>query len=127
MRESINIIEQCLNQIPNGLIKTNLTKYVAPTRKNMKTNMESLIHHFKYFSEGFPILPKKTYISTEAPKGEFGITLFANNSNKPFRCKIKAPGFFHLQGLECLAKNHLLADLVAIIGTLDLVFGEIDR
>ena len=89
--------------------------------------MESLIHHFKYYTEGFTIPKNETYMATEAPKGEFGIFLVSDGSNKPYRCKIKAPGFVHLQALNYMAKNHLLADVVAIIGTLDIVFGEVDR
>jgi len=89
--------------------------------------MESLIHHFKYFSEGFTVPKNETYMATEAPKGEFGIYLISNNTNRPYRCKIKAPGFNHLQALNHMSKNHLLADVVTIIGTLDIVFGEVDR
>jgi NADH-quinone oxidoreductase subunit D len=89
--------------------------------------MESLIHHFKYFTEGFKVSKNETYIATEAPKGEFGLFLVSDGSNKPYRCKIKAPGFGHLQALNFMSKNHLLADVVAIIGTLDIVFGEVDR
>lgn len=93
----------------------------------MKSSMEALIHHFKLYSEGFIPPFEETYALVEAPKGEFGVYLFSNKSNKPYRCHIKAPGFLHLQGLEILARGSYLADLVTIIGTLDLVFGEIDR
>lgn len=89
--------------------------------------MESLIHHFKLFSEGYSLPQEENYVSTEAPKGEFGIYLFSDGSNIPYRCKIKAPGFLHLQGLDHMCKNHMIADLVTIIGTQDIVFGEIDR
>jgi len=127
MRQSILIILQCINKIPEGFIKNNDKKATPPTRANMKKNMESLIHHFKYFTEGFSIPKGETYMATEAPKGEFGIFLVSGGSNKPYRCKIKAPGFGHLQALNFMSKNHLLADVVAIIGTLDIVFGEVDR
>ena len=127
MRQSILIILQCINKIPEGFIKNNDKKATTPTRANMKKNMESLIHHFKYFTEGFSIPKGETYMATEAPKGEFGIFLVSGGSNKPYRCKIKAPGFGHLQALNFMSKNHLLADVVAIIGTLDIVFGEVDR
>lgn len=103
------------------------TKIVPPSRHLMKTSMESLIHHFKLYSEGFVPPFEDNYTVVEAPKGEFGVYLFSNKTNKPYRCRIKAPGFLHLQGLNALAQGSYLADLVTIIGTLDLVFGEIDR
>jgi NADH:ubiquinone oxidoreductase subunit D len=93
----------------------------------MKFSMESLIHHFKLFSEGFSLPQGENYFSVEAPKGEFGIYLVSDNSNIPYRCKIRAPGFYHLQSLDFMSKNHMIADLVTIIGTQDIVFGEIDR
>lgn len=127
MRQSIFIIEQCLNQMPYGNIKINNNKIVPPSRANMKFFMESLIHHFKLYTEGFIIPENETYVCTEAPKGEFGVFLISKNSNKPYRCRIRAPGFFHLQALDFMSKNHLIADLVTIIGTQDIVFGEIDR
>jgi len=127
MRESIKIIEQCLNQLPLGLIKTTDHKIIAPSRFLLKSSMESLIHHFKNFTEGVKIFKNETYIASEAPKGEFGVFLVSNNSNRPFRCKIKSPGFNHLQGLNFMSTNHLIADVVTIIGTQDIVFGEIDR
>ncbi len=127
MRQSVLLILQCINKIPKGSIKTNDNKIVPPSRENIKKNMESLIHHFKYFTEGFKVSKNETYIATEAPKGEFGLFLVSDGSNKPYRCKIKAPGFGHLQALNFMSKNHLLADVVAIIGTLDIVFGEVDR
>ena len=127
MRESINIIEQCLNQLPKGIIKTTNTKIISPSRILLKSSMESLIHHFKICTEGLTIAKNETYIASEAPKGEFGVFLVANNSNRPFRCKIKSPGFNHLQGLNFMSTNHLIADVVTIIGTQDIVFGEIDR
>jgi len=93
----------------------------------MKASMESLIHHFKLYSEGFNISTEETYIAVEAPKGELGVFLVSNSTNKPYRCRIKAPGFLHLQGLDFMVQQSFLADLVTIIGTQDLVFGEIDR
>jgi len=127
MRESCNLILQCLNNIKQGPVLFDNFKYVPPLKADIKTSMESLIHHFKYYSEGFKIYNNETYLATEAPKGEFGIYVITNNTSKPYRCKIKAPGFNHLQALNFLSKNHLLADVVAIIGTLDIVFGEVDR
>ena len=127
MRQSLYIIYQCLNNIPKGDIKINDTKIMALSRNLLKFDMESLIHHFKYYSEGFKIQNSFDYFATEAPKGEFGIFLYNNNLNKPQRCHIKAPGFLHLQGLNFMAKGHLSADIVTIIGTQDIVFGEIDR
>lgn len=127
MRQSLSIIVQCLNKIPEGSFKTNNMKISPPSRTEMKKSMEALIHHFKYFSEGFSIKKGIVYAAVEHPKGEFGVSLVTNNTNKALRCKIKAPGFIHLQALDFLSKGHLLADLVTIIGTLDIVFGEIDR
>lgn len=127
MRESVNIIYQCLNEIPNGIIKVADNKITPPTRLLLKSSMESLIHHFKIFTEGFKVPSNETYIASEAPKGEFGVFLISNNTNRPYRCKIKSPGFNHLQALNDMSKNHLIADVVTIIGTQDIVFGEIDR
>jgi len=127
MRQSLKIISQCIDLLPNGLIKTNNYKFVVPSRINMKSSMEAVIHHFKLFSEGFIVPFGETQIFTEAPKGEFGIYLLANNTEKPYRCKIKAPGFVHLQALNFMAKDHMIADVVTIIGTQDIVFGEVDR
>jgi len=127
MKESLKIIEQCLNKMPLGIIKSSDHKLTPPSRKEIKNSMESLIHHFKIYTQGFVISPNETYIATEAPKGEFGVYLISNNTNRPYRCKIKAPGFAHLQGLNYMAKGHLIADVVTIIGTQDIVFGEIDR
>lgn len=127
MRQSLEIIFQCLNQVPEGIIKTDDQKVVNPSRIFMKNSMEGLIHHFKYFTENIVVPEGETYMATEAPKGEFGIYLVSNNTSKPYRCKIKAPGFAHLQGLDFMAKGHMLADVVTIIGTQDIVFGEIDR
>ena len=127
MKESLKIIEQCLNLMPLGYIKTNDFKFSPPTRVDMKQSMEALIHHFKMYTQGVNIPVDETYIGTEAPKGEFGVYLISDNTNRPYRCKIKAPGFNHLQALDFMSKGHLIADVVTIIGTQDIVFGEVDR
>ena len=127
MRQSIRIINQCLNKIPEGPIKVDNNKISVPSKLYMKQSMESLIHHFKLYTEGFSILPRETYAAIEAPKGEFGVFLVSNGTNKPYRCKVRAPGVFHLQGLDYMSKGHMLADVVTIIGTQDIVFGEVDR
>jgi NADH dehydrogenase (ubiquinone) Fe-S protein 2 len=127
MRESISIIYQAINLLPEGTIKSVNNKSTAPSRLEIKSSMEALIHHFKFYTEGFTLSTGETYAATEAPKGEFGVYLLTNNTEKPFRCKIKAPGFAHLQALNEMCKNHLIADVVTIIGTQDIVFGEIDR
>lgn len=127
MRQSLKMIYQIINTIPEGPIKINDEKIINPSRKLIKNSMESLIHHFKYFSENISINKNETYTVIEAPKGEFGIFLISDGTNKPYRCKIKSPGFLHLQALDFMCKNHMLADVVTIIGTQDIVFGEIDR
>jgi len=128
MRESLSIINQCLDLMPSvGSIKTNNQKVNPPSRSHMKFFMESLIHHFKLFTEGVVVPNGQVYATVEAPKGEFGVFLVSNNSNKPYRCKIRAPGFFHLQSLDSMSRGHMIADVVTIIGTQDIVFGEIDR
>jgi NADH dehydrogenase I D subunit len=127
MKQSLKIISQCIDSIPLGLIKTDDNKLCPPTKAEVKQSMESLIHHFKIYTSGFTVPSSETYLGTEAPKGEFGVYLISNNTNKPYRCKIKAPGFSHLQGLNHMSKGHLLADVVTIIGTQDIVFGEVDR
>jgi len=128
MRQSISLINQSLNLIPNfGEVKNLDDKIVAPSRAHMKHSMESLIHHFKYFTEGFVVPVGETYVGVEAPKGEFGVFLISNGTNKPYRCRIRAPGFFHLQGLDFMSRGHMIADVVTIIGTQDIVFGEVDR
>jgi len=127
MRQSLKIIMQALNDMPTGAVKTDNTKVVTPSKTYMKNSMESLIHHFKLYTEGYTVLPGETYTVIEAPKGEYGVHLVSNGINKPYRCKIRAPGFFHLQGLDFMAKGHMLADVVTIIGTQDIVFGEVDR
>lgn len=127
MRQSIAIIMQCLNGLPNGPIKTDDKKITPPSRSHMKKSMESLIHHFQFYTEGFVVPASETYTSVEAPKGEFGVYLVSNGTNRPYRCKIRAPGFAHLQALNLMSKGHMLADVVTIIGTQDIVFGEVDR
>ena len=127
MRQSLRIILQCLQEMPQGEIKADDRKITPPPRTHMKTSMESLIHHFKLYTEGFSVPAGETYTSVEAPKGEFGVYLVSNGTNRPYRCKIRAPGFAHLQGIDFMSKNHMLADVVTIIGTQDIVFGEVDR
>jgi NADH:ubiquinone oxidoreductase subunit D len=127
MRESLRIVEQCLAQISLGSIRNSDKKLTAPSRTSTKQSMESLIHHFKYFTENLIVPRGETYTATEAPKGEFGVYLISVGLDKPYRCKIKAPGFGHLQALDLMSKGHMLADVVAIIGTQDIVFGEVDR
>ena len=127
MRQSLRIILQCLQEMPQGEVKADDRKITPPPRTHMKTSMESLIHHFKLYTEGFSVPAGETYTSVEAPKGEFGVYLVSNGTNRPYRCKIRAPGFAHLQGIDFMSKNHMLADVVTIIGTQDIVFGEVDR
>ena len=127
MRQSLRIISFCINNIPGGQIKIDDKKITAPSRIEMKNSMEALIHHFKFYTQGFDVPKGSTYMTVEAPKGEFGVFLVSDGSNKPYRCHIKAPGFVHLQGLPFMAKGHMIADVVTIIGTQDIVFGEIDR
>ena len=128
MRESVKIIQQCVEKLANEpgdvLARGKLT---PPKRSDMKTNMESLIHHFKLYSEGFHVPAGEVYTAVEAPKGEFGIYLVSDGSNKPYRAKIRAPGFLHLAAMDYVATGHQLADVAAIIGSMDIVFGEVDR
>ncbi|CAG2118242.1 unnamed protein product [Medioppia subpectinata] len=127
MRQSINIIIQCLNRMPAGEVRSDDNKVVPPTRAEMKSSMEALIHHFKLFTEGYNVPAGATYTAIEAPKGEFGLYMVSDGSSRPYRCKIKAPGFAHLSALDYMGRGLLLADIVAIIGTMDIVFGEVDR
>ncbi len=127
MRESLKIIKQCVAQMPPGAVSVDDNKFTPPKRGEMKHSMEALIHHFKLYTEGYHVPAGSTYTVVEAPKGEFGVYLIADGSNKPYRCKIRAPGFAHLQALDMMSRGHMLADVVANIGSLDIVFGEIDR
>ncbi len=127
MRQSIRIIKQCIEEMPQGPVIIDDFKIVPPPRAEMKRSMEALIHFFKLFSEGFHVPAGETYTAVEAPKGEFGVWLVSDGTNTPYRCRIRAPGFAHLQGLDFMSRGHLLADTVAIIGSMDIVFGEIDR
>ena len=127
MKESLKIIHQCIDTIPKGIVMIKNNKITPPKRKLMKTSMESLIHHFKLYTEGYKVPKGETYTSVEAPKGEFGVYLVSDGSNKPYKCKIRAPGFAHLQAMDFCSKGHMLADVVAILGSMDIVFGEIDR
>jgi len=127
MRQSVHIIKQCLEKMPKGLVKVQNYKITTPPREEMKTSMEALIHHFKLYTEGYHVPKGETYTVVEAPKGEFGVYLVSDGSNRPYRCKIRAPGFAFLQALDMMAKGHMLADIPSIIGSLDIVFGEIDR
>lgn len=127
MRQSLGIIFQCLENMPLGHVKVDDRKVTPPPRALMKYSMESLIHHFKLFTEGFTVPRGEVYTAVEAPKGEFGVYLVSDGGHRPYRCRIKAPGFLHLQGLDFMAQGHLIADLVTIIGTQDIVFGEVDR
>ena len=127
MRESVKIIVQCINKMPKGTVKSNDGKVSPPNRKELKDSMEALIHHFKLFTEGFRVPEGNVYSAVEAPKGEFGVYLISDGSNKPYRCKIRAPGFSHLQAMDYLIRGHMLADVPAVLGSLDIVFGEVDR
>ncbi len=127
MRQSIRIIKQCLAELPEGPVHVMNSKIAPPARDEMKRSMEALIHHFKLYTEGYHVPAGETYCAVEAPKGEFAVYLVADGTNRPYRCKIRAPGFAFLQALEFLTKGHMLADIPAVIGSLDIVFGEIDR
>ncbi len=127
MRESVKIINQCLKNIPKGPIKTEDGKISPPPKKELKESMEALIHHFKLFTEGYRVEKDEIYTAVEAPKGEFGVYLISDGSSKPYKCKIRAPGFTHLQAMDYLIKGHMLADVPAVLGSMDIVFGEVDR
>ncbi|MEK9647329.1 MAG: NADH-quinone oxidoreductase subunit D [Alphaproteobacteria bacterium] len=127
MRQSLRIMRQCCEQMPEGPVRTQDHKVTPPRRAEMKSSMEALIHHFKLYTEGYHVPEGETYTAVEAPKGEFGVYVVADGSNKPYRCKIRAPGFAFLQATDFLSKGHMLADMVAIVGSMDIVFGEIDR
>ncbi|SIS37635.1 NADH-quinone oxidoreductase subunit D [Insolitispirillum peregrinum] len=129
MHQSLRIIHQCLDRLEKvkGPVKTDDRKATPPSRHEMKRSMEALIHHFKLFTEGFHVPAGETYVATEAPKGEFGVYLVSDGTNKPYKCKIRSPGYVHLQAMDMMSKGHMLADIPAIIGSIDVVFGEIDR
>ncbi len=127
MRESVKIILQCIDKLPKGPVKSIDNKITPPSRNDIKESMEALIHHFKLFTEGYRVPTGITYVPVEAPKGEFGAILISDGSSKPYRCKLRAPGFAHLQALHFLSKGHQLADIPSILGSLDIVFGEVDR
>ena len=127
MKESVSIIKQCLSKMEKGPIKSQDGKITPPPKKELKQSMEALIHHFKLFTEGYRVDEDEIYTAVEAPKGEFGVYLISDGTNKPYKCKIRAPGFSHLQSMDYLIKGHMLADVPAVLGSLDVVFGEIDR
>jgi NADH-quinone oxidoreductase subunit D len=127
MRESAKIMRQCIEKMPAGPVVSTDNKVVPPRRGEMKTSMEALIHHFKLYTEGYHVPAGEAYAAVEAPKGEFGVYLVADGSNKPYRCKIRAPSFVHLQAMDYMCKGHMLADVSAVLGSLDIVFGEVDR
>ena len=127
MRESVKIIKDCIRGMPPGPVKSIDGKITPPKKEDIKNSMAALIHHFKLFSEGFRVPKGEIYTAVEAPKGEFGVYLISDGSNKPYKCKIRAPGFSHLQAMDYLLKGHMLADVPAVLGSLDIVFGEVDR
>jgi NADH-quinone oxidoreductase subunit D len=127
MRQSVAMIRQCIAEMPEGPIASIDRKIVPPSRGEMKRSMEALIHHFKLYTEGFHVPEGEAYVATESPKGEFGIYLVSDGTNKPYRCHIRATGFSHLQAMDFLCKGHMLADAPAVLGSLDVVFGEVDR
>ncbi len=127
MRQSVSIMKQCLALMEPGPVSLKDGKVVPPKRSEMKRSMEALIHHFKLYTEGYHVPEGEVYAAVEAPKGEFGVYLVSDGSNKPYRCKIRAPGFAHLQAMDFLCKGHMLADVSAILGSIDIVFGEVDR
>ncbi|MBA9082263.1 MULTISPECIES: NADH-quinone oxidoreductase subunit D [Bartonella] len=131
MRQSAKIMRQCVNRLlsteRNGPVSNLDHKIVPPKRNEMKNSMEALIHHFKLYTEGFHTPPGEVYVAVEAPKGEFGVYLVSDGTNKPYRVKLRAPGFAHLQAMDFLTRGHMLADATAILGSIDIVFGEVDR
>jgi NADH-quinone oxidoreductase subunit D len=127
VRQSARIMKQCLQQMPEGPILTDDRKVAPPKRADMKRSMEALIHHFKLYTEGFHVPAGEVYVATESPKGEFGVYLVADGSNKAYRCKIRPTGFSHLQAMDMMTRGHMLPDVTAILGSIDIVFGEVDR
>jgi NADH-quinone oxidoreductase subunit D len=127
MRQSLRIMRQACENLPDGPVQTPDQKVTPPSRGEMKRSMEALIHHFKLYTEGYHVPPGDTYAAVEAPKGEFAVYLVSDGSNRPYRCKIRAPGFAHLAAMDYMCRGHMLADSVAILGSMDIVFGEVDR
>jgi NADH-quinone oxidoreductase subunit D len=127
MRQAVHIMKQCIERMPSGPVVSTDNKVVPPRRGEMKTSMEALIHHFKLYTEGFHVPAGEVYAAVEAPKGEFGVYLIADGTNKPYRCKLRAPSFVHLAAMDYMGRGHMLADVSAILGSLDIVFGEVDR
>jgi NADH-quinone oxidoreductase subunit D len=127
MRQANKIMKQCIEKMPGGPVNVSETKVVPPKRAEMKRSMEALIHHFKLYTEGYHVPAGEVYAAVEAPKGEFGVYLVSDGTNKAYRCKIRAPGFAHLQAMDFLCRGHMLADVSAVLGSIDIVFGEIDR
>jgi NADH-quinone oxidoreductase subunit D len=127
VRQSMRIMKQCLNEMPEGPIASLDRKVVPPKRAEMKRSMEALIHHFKLYTEGYHVPAGEVYAAVEAPKGEFGVYLVSDGTNRPYRCKIRAPGYAHLQAMDFMCRGHQLADVAAVLGSLDIVFGEVDR
>ncbi|MAM93526.1 NADH-quinone oxidoreductase subunit D [Parvibaculum sp.] len=127
MRQSLRIMKQCIEMMPGGPVRSEDGKIVPPSRAEMKRSMEALIHHFKLYTEGYHVPEGEVYAAVEAPKGEFGVFLVSDGGNKPYKCKIRAPGYAHLQAMDHLCKGHMLADVAAILGSIDIVFGEVDR
>ena len=127
MRQSIRIIKQCLEKMPTGPVRVNDRKIMSPPRAEMKSSMEALIHHFKLYTEGYKVPAGEVYAAVEAPKGEFGVYIVADGTNRPYRCRIRAPGFVHLQGMDFMLRGHMLPDVPAVLGSIDIVFGEVDR
>ena len=127
VRQSAKIMRQCLNEMPDGPVSSTDRKIVPPKRAEMKQSMEALIHHFKLYTEGFHVPAGEVYVATESPKGEFGVYLVSDGTNKPYRCKIRPTAFSHLQAMDFMCKGHMLPDATAILGAIDIVFGECDR
>ena len=127
VRQSAKIMRQCLNEMPDGPVSSSDRKIVPPKRAEMKQSMEALIHHFKLYTEGFHVPAGEVYVATESPKGEFGVYLVSDGTNKPYRCKIRPTAFSHLQAMDFMTKGHMLPDATAILGAIDIVFGECDR
>ncbi len=127
MRQSLRIMKQAIEKMPEGPVHTEDGKFFPPSRGEMKRSMEALIHHFKLYTEGYRVPAGEVYAAVEAPKGEFGVYLVSDGTNKPYKCKIRAPGFAHLQAMDYLCRGHMLADVSAVLGSLDIVFGEVDR